>query len=64
MLNLIPTVLINITHKNQMLSEIFNLYPGIRMPTGWDPFEVSIATILGQLVSVARGKILLMISLI
>lgn len=51
-----PTVLINITHKNQMLSEIFNLYPGIRMPTGWDPFEVSIATILGQLVSVARGK--------
>jgi AraC family transcriptional regulator of adaptative response / DNA-3-methyladenine glycosylase II len=29
---------------------------GIRLPSGWDPFETAIATILGQLVSVERGR--------
>jgi AraC family transcriptional regulator, regulatory protein of adaptative response / DNA-3-methyladenine glycosylase II len=30
--------------------------PGIRLPSGWDPFEVAIGTILGQLVSVEQGR--------
>ena len=31
-------------------------YPGIRLPSGWNPFEIAVSTILGQLVSVERGR--------
>ena len=30
-------------------------HPGLRVPSGWDAFEISIETILGQLVSVERA---------
>ena len=31
---------------------------GLRLPSGWDPFEIGVATILGQLVSVSQGRTL------
>ena len=40
--------------------ELFNVlwmrYPGLRLASGWDPFETAINTILGQMVSVSRAK--------
>jgi AraC family transcriptional regulator of adaptative response / DNA-3-methyladenine glycosylase II len=32
--------------------------PGLRIARGWDPFEVSVSTILGQLVSTTQGRAL------
>ncbi|WGL59722.1 Ada metal-binding domain-containing protein [Pigmentibacter sp. JX0631] len=51
-----PEDLANSIQKVPELKVISDEFPGIRLPTGWDPFEVAIATILGQLVSVERGK--------
>ncbi len=36
--------------------KLLSAYPGIRLPSGWDSFEIAISAILGQLVSVARGR--------
>jgi AraC family transcriptional regulator of adaptative response / DNA-3-methyladenine glycosylase II len=35
------------------------LHQGLRLPSGWDPIETAIGPILGQLVSVERGRALL-----
>lgn len=51
-----PEDLTNSIQRVPELKDISDQFPGIRLPTGWDPFEVAIATILGQLVSVERGK--------
>ncbi|WP_158997787.1 DNA-3-methyladenine glycosylase 2 family protein [Pigmentibacter ruber] len=51
-----PEYLKSSIKKVPELSSILEEFPGIRLPTGWDAFEVAIATILGQLVSVERGK--------
>ena len=40
------------------LKKILKRHAGIRLPSAWDPFEASISTILGQLVSVERGRAL------
>lgn len=54
-----PNMLEAVFKKDKLLRKIFKKHPGIRIATGWDPFEISIATILGQLVSVERGQTLL-----
>jgi AraC family transcriptional regulator of adaptative response / DNA-3-methyladenine glycosylase II len=45
--------------KSKDIKKIYSKHAGIRLTSGWDSFEISIATILGQLVSVERGKSLL-----
>lgn len=51
-----PIVIANVLDTNKDIKKILRQYPGIRLPSGWDAFELAIATILGQLVSVSRGR--------
>ncbi|MFS4457945.1 DNA-3-methyladenine glycosylase 2 family protein [Bdellovibrio sp. HCB2-146] len=53
-----PVIVANCLETNKELKSILKKFPGIRLPSGWDPFETAIATILGQLVSVERGRAL------
>ncbi len=53
-----PVVIATTIEKNPRLKKMIRNYPGIRLPSGWDPFEVAVGTILGQLVSVERGRVL------
>ena len=41
-----------------VLGPLWGVRPGLRIGRGWDPFEVSVCTVLGQLVSVAQGRAL------
>jgi len=38
------------------LRQLIDAHPGVRLPSGWDGFEIGVATILGQLVSVEHGR--------
>jgi AraC family transcriptional regulator, regulatory protein of adaptative response / DNA-3-methyladenine glycosylase II len=51
-----PLLVANAMGGDKALSGLLAKRPGARLPTGWDPFETAIATILGQLVSVAQGR--------
>jgi AraC family transcriptional regulator of adaptative response / DNA-3-methyladenine glycosylase II len=53
-----PVLISNSLEKHEGLKKILHKHPGIRLPSGWDPFEVAVATILGQLVSVDFGRTL------
>lgn len=53
-----PVIIANALEKDPGLKKILKKYPGIRLPSGWDGFEVAISAILGQLVSVERGRFL------
>lgn len=53
-----PVIVANALEKNGKMKKILKQYPGIRLPSGWNPFEIAIATILGQLVSIERGRAL------
>ncbi len=53
-----PVVIANSLERDAALKKLLKRYPGIRMASGWDPFEVAISAILGQLVSVERGRAL------
>lgn len=53
-----PVIVANALEKDPDLKKILKKYPGIRLPSGWDGFEVAVASILGQLVSVERGRAL------
>jgi 3-methyladenine DNA glycosylase/8-oxoguanine DNA glycosylase len=44
--------------SHPVLGPLWDERPGLRIGRGWDPFEVSISTILGQLVSTAQGRAL------
>ena len=44
---------------DRILGELWRKHPGLRMASGWDPFEVAMVTILGQLVTVDWGRELL-----
>ncbi len=51
-----PVVVANVLEIDPLLKKILKKNPGVRLPSGWDPFEIAIATILGQLVSVKMGR--------
>ena len=51
-----PLLVANAMRGDRVFSGFLSKRPGARIPTGWDPFETAIATILGQLVSVAHGR--------
>ncbi|MBS1972273.1 MAG: DNA-3-methyladenine glycosylase 2 family protein [Bdellovibrionales bacterium] len=53
-----PVVIANALEADPEIKKLLKKFPGIRLPSGWDPFEVSIAAILGQLVSIERGRAL------
>ena len=38
------------------LKQLWNEFPGLRIAKGWDPFEIAITTILGQVVSVKQAS--------
>jgi AraC family transcriptional regulator of adaptative response / DNA-3-methyladenine glycosylase II len=43
----------------ELMSGLATKYPGLRIPRGWDPYEVAIGAILGQLVSVKHARALI-----
>lgn len=45
--------------ENRLLAPMLRRHPGIRIPRGWDVFEVIIATILGQFVSMSHARMLM-----
>jgi AraC family transcriptional regulator of adaptative response / DNA-3-methyladenine glycosylase II len=54
-----PVVVANSLEQDAGMKRLLKKHPGIRLPSGWDPFETGVASILGQLVSVERGRALL-----
>lgn len=53
-----PVVIANHLETNPAVKNLLKKYPGIRLFSGWHPFEVSVAAILGQVVSVKMGRTL------
>lgn len=51
-----PVIIANTLETNPGIKKILREYPGIRLPSGWDPFEIAVSSILGQCVSVERGR--------
>jgi AraC family transcriptional regulator of adaptative response / DNA-3-methyladenine glycosylase II len=51
-----PLLIANAMDADKAFARFHSKRPGIRIPTGWDPFETAIGTILGQLVSVSQGR--------
>lgn len=51
-----PVIVANALEAQPKIRNLLKKYPGIRLPSGWNPFEIAIAVILGQLVSVDRGR--------
>jgi AraC family transcriptional regulator of adaptative response / DNA-3-methyladenine glycosylase II len=54
-----PVVIANSLEVDPGMKKLVKKHPGVRLPSGWDPFETAVASILGQLVSVERGRALL-----
>ncbi len=50
-----PVLIANAFDADPALAKLLKKYPGLRIPTGWEPFEIGIATILGQLVSIKQA---------
>ncbi len=51
-----PVIVANSLEADPKVKKLLKEFPGIRLPSGWDPFEISISAILGQLVSIERGR--------
>lgn len=51
-----PVVIANSLEMDVKVKKVLKKHPGIRIPSGWDAFEIGIATILGQLVSIEQGR--------
>jgi AraC family transcriptional regulator of adaptative response / DNA-3-methyladenine glycosylase II len=46
-----PMLIANSFMQNRLLAKLYDRFPGLRLPGGWDPFETAVCSILGQLVS-------------
>lgn len=53
-----PLLVANSFQSSRLLDSLWKKYPGLRVARGWDAFETSICTILGQLVSVRQATVL------
>lgn len=53
-----PVIVANCLESDKAMMALLKKHPGIRLPSGWDPYEVAVAAILGQVVSVERGRAL------
>jgi AraC family transcriptional regulator, regulatory protein of adaptative response / DNA-3-methyladenine glycosylase II len=49
-----PLLIANCFAQVLLLAKLYDRFPGLRLPRGWDPFETAICSILGQLVSAAQ----------
>ncbi len=45
--------------ENALLAPVIVRHPGVRLVRGWDIFEVAVATILGQFVSMSHARMLM-----
>ena len=45
--------------SSPFLSELWNEFPGLRIARGWDTYEIVVATILGQVISVKQATYLM-----
>jgi AraC family transcriptional regulator of adaptative response / DNA-3-methyladenine glycosylase II len=54
-----PVLVANSLEADPDVKRIWRRHPGIRLPSGWDGFEVAVGTILGQVVSLERARALL-----
>lgn len=50
-----PVIIANALEIDPGIKKLLKKHAGIRLPSGWDPFEIAVGTILGQLVSVESG---------
>jgi len=48
----------NALEIDPQIKKLLKKHTGIRLPSSWDPFEVAISTILGQLVSIDMARML------
>ncbi|WP_413294871.1 DNA-3-methyladenine glycosylase 2 family protein [Bdellovibrio sp. HCB185ZH] len=53
-----PVMIANALERDKDIKKMLKVYPGIRLFSGWDPFEISMGAILGQLVSIEFGRAL------
>lgn len=53
-----PALVANALETDPAMKMLMKACPGVRLPSGWDPFEICVSAILGQLVSVERGRAL------
>jgi AraC family transcriptional regulator, regulatory protein of adaptative response / DNA-3-methyladenine glycosylase II len=51
-----PVIIANSLEADPEIGKLWKRNPGIRMPSGWDGFEIAVLTILGQLVSVEQAQ--------
>jgi AraC family transcriptional regulator of adaptative response / DNA-3-methyladenine glycosylase II len=51
-----PIIIANCLEKDPEIRKLLKKHVGIRLPSGWDAFEVGVSAILGQFVSVDRGR--------
>ena len=51
-----PVVIANSLELDPKIGKILKSHPGLRLPSGWSGFEIAIATILGQLVSLDQAR--------
>ncbi len=57
-LNSDPLLISNQFSTFPFLKSLLEEFPGLRIASGWDPFEIAIGTILGQVVSVKQATTL------
>jgi AraC family transcriptional regulator of adaptative response / DNA-3-methyladenine glycosylase II len=55
-LNSDPLLISNQFAISPFLAQLWEEFPGLRIAKGWDPFEIAVGTILGQVVSVNQAS--------
>jgi AraC family transcriptional regulator, regulatory protein of adaptative response / DNA-3-methyladenine glycosylase II len=58
-LDMDPSLIEAVFRRQSGFGELWDKSPGLRVAKGWSSFETAIATILGQVVSVKRGRALI-----
>ena len=53
-----PVLIANSLESSESMKKLLQRHPGVRLPSGWDSFEIAVGTILGQQVSVDFGRTL------
>ena len=55
-----PTTITDLFTRDALLAPCVGRHPGLRVPGGWDGFEIAVRAVLGQQVSVAAARTLAM----
>lgn len=51
-----PILISNHFSQSHFLNNLWEEFPGLRIGRGWDPFEIAVGTILGQVISVKQAS--------